>query len=253
MNLRQRQHLEKQYHESDDKARDDNTLITRVYASGVFDEAENYHLEALGDIRGLHVLDYGCGGGWSTAKLKTRGARVTGFDISSTRLREAQAHLAKLDGSPVTLLECEAESLPFADATFDVIFGKQILHHLELEVAIAEIARVLRPGGKAVFLEPLIHNPLLEGYRRLTPHLRSPTEKALSMRQLAEIGAHFKQWSHREFCLFSILPILLKALILPKFEAEPLQAWLQKVDRQLVKAIPFLGRYYWETVIVLEK
>ncbi len=44
------------------------------------------------------------------------------------------------------------------------VLGKQILHHLDMTQAVPEIARVLRPGGRAVFLEPLIHNPLLEGY-----------------------------------------------------------------------------------------
>ena len=68
------------------------------------------------------------------------------------------------------------------------------------------IARVLRPGGRAVFLEPLIHNPILEGYRRLTPHLRSPTERALSMRDVATIGSHFCSCQHQEFILLAILP-----------------------------------------------
>ena len=92
------------------------------------------------------------------------------------------------------------------------MLGKQILHHLDLTIAVPEIARVLRPGGRAVFLEPLIHNPILEGYRRLTPHLRSPTEQALSMRQIAWMGSHFRGYTHREFILLSILPVLASVL-----------------------------------------
>ncbi len=134
MNPKQRLQLERQYHESEDKARGDSSSIRGIYSSGLFDEAERYHQDALGDVRGAHVLDYGCGGGWSTAKLRARGARVTGFDISRTRLAEALGHLLSGSSGPgVDLLQCTAEKLPFADATFDAVFGKQILHHLELE------------------------------------------------------------------------------------------------------------------------
>ena len=71
MNPKQRLQLERQYHESEDKARGDSSLVRGVYSSGLFDEAERYHQDALGDVRGARVLDYGCGGGWSAAKLRS--------------------------------------------------------------------------------------------------------------------------------------------------------------------------------------
>lgn len=248
MDIDSKLQLEHQWHESEDFARDDNSLIVGVYASGVFAEAEAYHLAALGDVAGRHVLDYGCGTGGTTAHLLERGARVTGFDISVARLLDARQRAPQAG-----LLSCAAEMLPFPDATFDALLGKQILHHLDLHVAIPEIARVLRPGGRAVFLEPLIHNPILEGYRRLTPHLRSPTERALSMQQLAWIGGHFRAWSHREFILLSILPVLVAILSGRRGSLPGWQRRLQRLDRSLVHAVPWLGRYCWETVIVLNR
>ena len=143
--------------------------------------------------------------------------------------------------------------LPFRDGAFDAVLGKQILHHLDLKIAIPEIARVLRPGGRAVFLEPLIHNPLLEGYRRLTPHLRSPTERALSMHDLQRMGAHFRRCTHQEFCLLAVLPALVEALAGKRPALTRWRLWLQKVDRRLVDTVPFIGRYCWETVITLER
>jgi ubiquinone/menaquinone biosynthesis C-methylase UbiE len=254
MKLARRLELERKYHESEDEARSASSLIMGLYSSGLFEEAEIYHLDALGDIAGLHLLDYGCGGGWSTAKLLARGARVTGFDISQTRLAEAQDQLSERDNLPdVDLVLCAAEQLPFDDAVFDAVFGQQILHHLELDAAIPEIVRVLRPNGRAVFLEPLIHNPLLEGYRRLTPHMRSPTEKALSMSDLRWIGSHFERWAHREFCLLAVLPAMMEALVSPNSMLTRVRRWLQRVDRKLVDTIPAVGRYCWETVIVLER
>lgn len=250
MNFDQRVHLEQQWHESEDFARDENPLIVGVYASSIFHEAEQWHLNALGAIADLHILDYGCGTGGTTGQLLERGARVTGFDISLTRLHDAQQ---RTQTESARFLQSAAEFLPFADHSFDAVLGKQILHHLDLTIAIPEIFRVLRPGGQAVFLEPLIHNPILEGYRRLTPHLRSPTERALSMADIAWIGSHFRSYQHREFILFSILPVLLGAVT---GQRESLHRWkdrLQNLDRVLMEKIPFVGRYCWETVIVLER
>ena len=157
------------------------------------------------------------------------------------------------DGSSTILLQCAAEMLPFSAGAFDAVLGKQILHHLDLKIAIPEIARVLRPGGRAVFLEPLIHNPILEGYRRLTPHLRSPAERALSMTDIAAMGRHFRSYRHQEFILLSILPVLATALLRKRGALDGWRRRLQAVDRKLLTAWPGLGRYYWETVIVLER
>jgi len=102
MSIDQKLQLEREWHESEDFARDDNSLIVGVYASGIFAEAEAYHLAALGDVTGQHVLDYGCGTGGTTAQLLARGARVTGFDISHIRLAEAQQRTA---GAPAHFLQ----------------------------------------------------------------------------------------------------------------------------------------------------
>ncbi len=254
MDLNQRLKLEQKWHDSEDFARDDSSLIVGVYASPVFQEAETYYMAALGDVRGTHVLDYGCGTGGTTAQLLARGARVTGFDISQARLEGARQLLVdRLGGDRVGLVRCAAEMLPFQDGSFDAVLGKQILHHLDLKLAMPEIARVLRPGGRAVFLEPLIHNPILEGYRRLTPHLRSPTERALSMADLAAMGSHFGTYRHREFILLAILPVLAAALARRRGALDGWRRRLQTVDRKLLAAWPALGRYYWETVLVFER
>jgi hypothetical protein len=97
------------------------------------------------------------------------------------------------------------------------------------------------------------HNPLLEGYRRLTPHLRSPAEKALSMRDLKHIGSYFKAWTHTDFCLLSVVPVLFDVVILRRPASRRARMWLQRLDRKLIKLLPFIGRYCWETVIVIER
>ena len=109
------------------------------------------------------VLDYCCGNGDESLYLAREGAKkVTGIDISpvsiancSTRAREA-----KLDDR-VDFRVMDAEALEFPDDTFDLIMEYGVLHHLELDRAMAELARVVKPGGAVVCTETLAHNPLI--------------------------------------------------------------------------------------------
>lgn len=241
---------ERQYHEDDDRRRDESRLIVGTYASDLFAEAESHHLALAGIMPNLRVLDYGCGTGESTLALARLGASVVGFDISRRRISEARIRCAHLPG--VSFVQCAAEELPFEDSTFDVVIGKQILHHLDLKVAIPEVARVLRPGGRAVFLEPLGHNPALEMYRRLTPGLRSPTERALRVADLAFVASHFRRSHHTEFCFTCVVPALIEAMMPSRVRLGRLKARLRDLDAWLLARLPAIGRYYWVTVSVFE-
>src|SRR5215471_9370671 len=98
--------------------------------------------------QGLRVLDLGCGGGLAAACLAQRGATVVGMDLSRASLHVAARHTRGY-GHPEAVFACgQAETLPFADASFDVVWCTDVLEHLAgLPAAIAEIARVLQPGG----------------------------------------------------------------------------------------------------------
>src|SRR5436190_3281976 len=118
----------------------------------------SYHL--LGDVRGLRIVDYGCGSGGNSVLLANRGARVWGVDISPDLVNLARRRMqinARADGA--SFVVCSGYDLPFADGSIDVVFGIAILHHLDLSKASQEIARVLRPGGRAIFQEPVRNSP----------------------------------------------------------------------------------------------
>src|SRR5262249_12850860 len=117
-------------------------------------------LARLGDVSGLDVLDYGCGHGMAAVVLARRGARVTAFDPPARYVAEAAAR-ARANGVRVDFLQANGERLPFADASFDRVWGNAVLHHLDLDAAALELRRVLRPGGIAVFCEPWGENLLL--------------------------------------------------------------------------------------------
>lgn len=250
----QRIQSEKDWHDSEDVQRNKNQLISNVYASDLFVEAEAYFLNGAGPVQGFQILDFGCGTSHTSYQLQAKQAKVTGIDLSVARIMEGKGWYSQLHKqNDPNFAIAAGEYLPFGGETFDAVFGKQILHHVILENAMPEIVRVLKKGGRAVFLEPLRHNPILEGYRRLTPHLRSPSEKALSIRDLEKIGSYFQKWHHQEFIFLSALPTLIKAMLHKKNGLENISNRLQKMDRFLARKTPFISKYYWETVIILEK
>ena len=124
------------------------------------------YLESRSD--GKHVLEYGCGQGSHSMFLAHGGAQVTGIDISEVAIEQSKqsARNEQLD-EETDFQVMNAESLEFDDDTFDLICGTAILHHLDLEKAFSEVSRTLRPGGSAIFFEPLGHNPFINLFRSL--------------------------------------------------------------------------------------
>ncbi|HTL32254.1 MAG TPA: class I SAM-dependent methyltransferase [Kofleriaceae bacterium] len=126
----------------------------------------------LGDFAGKSLLDYGCGMGEESVYFAKLGARVTAIDISEVGVAtlKNRAELHKLD---IQALEMRCDQTSFANETFDVVHGMGILHHVGIETALAEAWRVLRPGGVAVFLEPMGDSPAIEAVKTfLMKHAR---------------------------------------------------------------------------------
>lgn len=104
---------------------------------------------ALGDVKGLDVLELGCGTGRHTAWLHEAGANVTALDFSEGMLQTARSKLA---GEGVRWVTHDLhQPLPFAHQSFDLVLSALVLEHLrDLPAFFEETSRVLRHGGRAV-------------------------------------------------------------------------------------------------------
>ncbi len=110
-----------------------------------------YFDQSICDWNGLKVLDVGCGGGFTCEFLAQRGAEVWGTDQSSACIEAAKAH-ARLSNLNISYRVGMAESLFWEDLCFDVVVCVDVLEHVkDPKQAIAEIARVLKPGGMFCF------------------------------------------------------------------------------------------------------
>lgn len=99
----------------------------------------------------VQVLDIGCGGGFSCEFMARRGAIVSGIDQSAACIEAAQAHAGE-QGLAINYRVGLAERLPYADAQFDCVVCVDVLEHVaDLATTIAEVARVLKPGGYFFF------------------------------------------------------------------------------------------------------
>jgi ubiquinone/menaquinone biosynthesis C-methylase UbiE len=105
-------------------------------------------LALAADVAGRRILDAGCGSGALFAALRDRGATVTGIDKSAGMLESARRRL----GDDADLRVADLGSpLPFPDGTFDDVTASLVLHYLEdWGAALAELRRVLKPGGRLI-------------------------------------------------------------------------------------------------------
>lgn len=213
---------------------------------------DEYTQMAIAYGRDHDLLDYGCFNGDAAFVWSSEGARTTGIDISPAavdiaRKRAAERKHTMEQERDVRFEVMNAEEMDFPSGSFDVAAGTGILHHLDLHRGAAELARVLRADGHALFIEPMGHNPAINLYRKLTPGLRSEDEHPLRMRDLDVFAQYFHSVDVRFYNLFTFLSLPLRGGALFK----PVNGFLHAIDRALFTLLPFTRRYAWLTLIHL--
>ncbi len=197
------------------------------------------------------VLDYGCGDGSAAILAAKGGALALGIDISDVTIRNAKqwAGREKLDGK-AHFLVMDGESLAFMNNSFDLIIVRGILHHLKLDTALSELARVLKPDGVVLCSEGLANNSLIQLYRRMTPSERTEWEidHLLRVRDLEIVKEYFGQIETRFFHLATLAAVPFRNTRI----FNGLLRVLEAIDSFALR-LPLVQKMAWQIVMVLQK
>lgn len=210
----------------------------------------DYEAEIFDHPNGKVVLEYGCGmaKGNRVVRLAKQGADVHGIDISDYAINHLSEE-AKTQGLSIDYRVMNAEEMTYPDDMFDTIYGSGILHHLDLDKAYSSIADKLKPTGKAVFIEPLGHNPLINGFRNKTPDIRTEDEHPLMKDDFKLATTYFRKIDIKYYYLST----LAAPLIFGKKPPKSLVSFFDGVDKLIFSVLPFMRKYAWQVLVVFSE
>jgi 2-polyprenyl-3-methyl-5-hydroxy-6-metoxy-1,4-benzoquinol methylase len=218
-------------------------------------DARSEALEAIGDVRGLRILDYGCGYGGLGLYLSQSGAQVWGFDFSAPAVATAN-QAAQRFGLSAEFQQMDATRLTYADEFFDLVVGFGVLHHvIKYPAADSQLVRVLKPGARAVFHETLWDNPLINFARRFTSVDSDAGDAPLTEREIRRFCRGFQ---HVHLAKRHLLYMLKRLARLPRAEwraeLQPRPFWraVRSLDQKILR-FPPLRRYCGEVIVFLQK
>jgi 2-polyprenyl-3-methyl-5-hydroxy-6-metoxy-1,4-benzoquinol methylase len=218
---------------------------------------------ALGSLRGQRVLEFGCGWGRFAVYMAQQGAQVDAIDVGPD-LVAAGRLLAQVNQVECVFHVMDAAQLAFGDGAFDLVVGLSVLHHLPQELlarAMGEVARVLRPGGKAVFYEPVENSKVFNFLQNLFPagdpestyyrpsilrrkawkqYLEKLDDRDLTDAEINALAHGFSSCRSQHFGL---------SIRLVRLVGERFAPWLNRCDTALLRRLPPL-RYYSQNVLV---
>lgn len=165
----------------------------------------------------MKVLEIGCGTGFFTKEIVKKEVQLVAIDISPELVDLAKQNVVS---DNVQFIIENAYEMKFEDNTFDAIVGSSVLHHLDVDAALKEFYRVLKPGGEMAFTEPNMMNPQIALQKNIPPLKKalgdSPDETA--------------------FFIWSIRKKLIK-MGFTKVEIVPFDFLHPKIPKGMIKAV----------------
>jgi ubiquinone/menaquinone biosynthesis C-methylase UbiE len=224
-------------------------------------------LRQLGDVTGKSLLDLGCGAGENSVYFALRGANCVASDYSpgmvDVALKLAAANGVKIQGRVINAMDID-----YPDNSFDIVYAANLLHHIpDPLVTITEIHRILKPGGKMCFWDPLRHNPVINVYRKMATEVRTEDETPLHINLVRDVRSMFTNTAADTFWI-ATLWIFLQFYLIEKVNPNQERYWkkiiseqgrlkptyrrLERLDR-LLKKIPGMKRMAWNLAVVATK
>lgn len=258
---------EQEFHDAWAAAIDVEGILVADYFEACTAPENRFILQQMGDIRGKLLLDLGCGAGENSVYFAQKGARCIATDYSPGMV-EVALQLAARNNVEIEGRTANAMSLEFPDNTFDLIYASNLLHHIpDPKIALKEMHRVLKPGGKACFWDPLKHNPVVNVYRRIATEVRTEDETPLDISIVNYIESMFSQTTYDTFWIATLWIFLQfyliekvnpnqerywKKIILEQERLKPNYRRLEKLDG-LLKKLPLFKRMAWNIAVVATK
>jgi ubiquinone/menaquinone biosynthesis C-methylase UbiE len=200
---------------------------------------------------GVKVLDFACGNGENGIYAAKCGAETVGIDISPEGIENANLNAEREGVSSRCSFEVmDGENMTFPDSSFDLGVEYGALHHVELDSAISELRRVLKPAGEMICIEALRHNPFIHWYRKRTPHLRTKweAEHILRVQDLDVVKKYFENINVKFFHLAVLAAVPLRKTFIFK----PLRDFLDQID-SIFLSNKLIGKYAWIMVFTISK
>jgi ubiquinone/menaquinone biosynthesis C-methylase UbiE len=157
--------------------------------------------------------------------------------------------------------------MDFPDNSFDIVYAANILHHVNPKIALQEMHRVVKPGGKVCFWDPLKHNPIINIYRQIAKDVRTDDEMPLDIGIVKDIQGLFSEVKYDTFWIISLW-IFLQFYLIERVNPNQERYWkkiiyeeprlrqlyyrLERLDR-LVKKIPGMKQFAWNIAVVATK
>lgn len=258
---------ERQFHDTWAAAIDVDGICVADYFEACTAPENRFILRQMGDIQGKKLLDLGCGAGENSVYFAKKGAHCVATDYSPGMV-EVALQLAERYGVEIEGCTANAMALEFPDNSFDLVYASNLLHHIpDPKMALKEMHRVLKPGGKACFWDPLKHNPVINVYRRMATEVRTDDETPLDINIVNYINSLFSETTYDTFWI-ATLWIFLRFYLIEKIDPNKERYWkkiiieqarlkaeyrrLEKLDRVL-KKIPLMKRFAWNIAVVATK
>ena len=257
---------EKNFHDHWASTIDVESIDVDVMFEGSTAPENRFILSKIGDLKGKHMLDLGCGAGENSVYFARKGAQCVAGDLSSGMVKAAKC-LAKQYGVKIVGRTINAMEIDFPDDTFDIVYASNILHHVDTKRSLHEIHRVLKPGGIACMWEPLKHNPIINIYRQIATEVRTKDEHPLDIRFVNMVSSLFNEVEYDTFWI-ATLWILLRFYLIERVNPNKERYWkkiykeelrlrktyyrLEKLD-YFIKKIPFMEKFAWTIAIVARK